>query len=322
MALFLETVHSISVSTKYNGLSLTECLCEGIQLTQEMMDLQEAVFRADFILHQKNEGLSESVQALNEAGFLSSVWEKTKAMVKRVWEWIKATWNKLVAKVTEWANRIGDRLAGKTKEIKKSTIKKAELMETYATKVIDLLTSSADKVSNASDNDVIQDVKEKIKEEAATYSEDVKEAEKLEGRVTVSATFAKKVADVSKRINTAANKAISTLGKLEKAIDKEMSAIKGDDGTTAVHSKPTTGTDRQKAMYNVGTGTDAEGKGDRNDARNANAKIGFIKDATAVLTTITKLTASSVSGAISGLGGSADSNITGKSSNAADKNEE
>jgi predicted house-cleaning noncanonical NTP pyrophosphatase (MazG superfamily) len=200
--------------------------------------------------------------------------------------------------------------------------KKTELMETYATKVIDLLTSSADKVSNASDNDVIQDVKEKIKEEATTYSEDVKEAEKLEGRVTVSATFAKKVADVSKRINTAANKAISTLGKLEKTIDKEMSAIKGDDGTTSVHSKPTTGTDRQKAMYNVGTGTDAEGKGDRNDARNANAKIGFIKDATAVLKTITNITASSVSGAISGLGNSADSGIANKSSNAADKNEE
>jgi predicted house-cleaning noncanonical NTP pyrophosphatase (MazG superfamily) len=320
MALFLETVQS--TSTKYTGLSLTECLCEGIQLTQEMMDLQEAVFRADFILHQKNQGLSESVQVLNEAGFLSSVWEKTKSIVKRVWEWIKATWNKLVAKVTEWANRIGDRLAGKTKEVKKSTIKKAELMETYATKVIDLLTSSADKVSNASDNDVIQDVKEKIKEEATTYSEDVKEAEKLEGRVTVSATFAKKVADVSKRINTAANKAISTLGKLEKTIDKEMSAIKGDDGTTSVHSKPTTGTDRQKAMYNVGTGTDAEGKGDRNDARNANAKIGFIKDATAVLKTITNITASSVSGAISGLGNSADSGIANKSSNAADKNEE
>ena len=314
MALFLETVQSTSVSAKYNGLSLTECLCEGIQLTQEMMDLQEAVFRADFILHQKNQGLSESVQALNEAGFLSSVWEKTKNIVKKIWGWIVATWDKLVAKVTEWANRIGDRLAGKTKEVKKSTIKKADLMESFASKVIDTLVGAADKVSASKDNETISDLKEKIATEKTDFDEAMKEADKLEGRVTVSATFAKKVADVSKRISASAKKGTKTLEKLLSTITKEMDGLKGDDGSTPVHNKgTTTGKDTR---YNVDdTATDDAGKGDRNDARTANAKIAFIKSATSILQSITSVAASGIQGAVNALGGKVENETAASANN-------
>ena len=244
MALFLETVHSISVSTKYNGLSLTECLCEGIQLTQEMMDLQEAVFRADFILHQKNQGLNEGVQTLNEAGFLSSVWEKTKSMLKKVWEWIKATWNKLVAKVTEWANRIGDRLAGNTKEIKKSTIKKAELMESYATKLLGIITKLADTAASAKSKEDIEDkakdLESDVNEVKTEMEEAMTEANKLEGRQTVSATFAKKVADVAKRISVIVKQNITKLENLEKVVTKQLLELK-DDSNNAIATKNKSG---------------------------------------------------------------------------------
>ena len=307
MALFLESGISTQSSTKYNGLSLTECLCEGINLTQEMMELQEAVFKADFILHSRNQGLSESVQALNEAGFLSSVWEKTKSMLKRVWDWIKATWNKLTAKVTEWANRIGDLLAGKTKEVKKSVIKTADLIETFGMKVIDKILSTASKVSANPDVTVTDDLVDEISTLDADLKEALTEAGKLEGREKVSATFAKKIDGVAKRIGLAATKAVSSLVKLEASIDKEMKSIKGSDNTTPIHTKTGEGDSRQ---YTTPSG-DGVDKGDKNASRTAQAQITYIKRATTILNTLTSTATGTIQAAVSALGGKVADTNTG-----------
>jgi predicted transcriptional regulator len=295
MALFLETVNT-ATSAKYAGLTLNECLCEGIQLTQEMMDLQEAVFRADFILSEKNQDLSESVQALNEAGFLSSVWEKVKNMLKKVWEWIKATWNKLVAKLKEWANRIGDRLSGNTKEIKKSTIKKAELMESTLTSILGKCTSAVDKISGNPEIETVSNLKEEINSMMESYNEDVKEAEKLEGRVTVSATFAKKITGTADRLQKDITKAINSLEKAGKAVDKELTEMKTNNGKRATFAAA-----GGKGEFNKSNASDID-RTENNEIVTGNAKIAFIRTITAILknaTTNSANTASSVMTAFS-----------------------
>ena len=295
MALFLETVQTSTTSAKYASMSLNECLCEGIQLTQEMMDLQEAVFRADFILSEKNQGLSESVQALNEAGFLSSVWEKTKSMLKKVWEWIKGTWNKLVAKIKEWANRIGDRLSGNTKEIKKSTIKKAELMESTLTSILGKCISAVDKITGNPDNDTLSNLKDEINSMMESYNEDVKEADKLEGRVTVSATFAKKITGTADRLQKDITKAITSLEKTQSNIDKEMDKLKVEK------------TGAKAANKGVGDGgeytrTIQTDKTENNEIVNANAKIALIRTVTSILKNATTKSANTAATVMSSFG--------------------
>jgi hypothetical protein len=305
MALFLETVQTSTTSAKYASMSLNECLCEGIQLTQEMMNLQEAVFRADFILSEKNQGLSESVQALNEAGFLSSVWEKTKSMLKKVWDWIKATWNKLVAKIKEWANRIGDRLSGNTKEIKKSTIKKAELMESTLTSILSKCISAVDKITGNPDNDTLSNLKDEINSMMESYNEDVKEADKLEGRVTVSATFAKKITGTADRLQKDITKAITSLEKTRSNIDKEMDKLKTDAGnSTSVGVQGTTHGERM-----AGANVD---KTENNEIATANAKIALIRTVTSILKNATTKSANTAANVMSSFGTANTVNDLGK----------
>jgi hypothetical protein len=280
-------------------------LCEGIQLTQEMMNLQEAVFRADFILSEKNQGLSESVQALNEAGFLSSVWEKTKSMLKKVWDWIKATWNKLVAKIKEWANRIGDRLSGNTKEIKKSTIKKAELMESTLTSILSKCISAVDKITGNPDNDTLSNLKDEINSMMESYNEDVKEADKLEGRVTVSATFAKKITGTADRLQKDITKAITSLEKTRSNIDKEMDKLKTDAGnSTSVGVQGTTHGERM-----AGANVD---KTENNEIATANAKIALIRTVTSILKNATTKSANTAANVMSSFGTANTVNDLGK----------
>lgn len=274
MALFLESVES-TVSAKYNGKDITEMLCEGMALGDEMMALNEAMYKADFIIHQRTRNLSESAQLLQEAGFLGTVWEKTKALVKKVWEWIKATWTKFVAKLSEWSNRIMDRLTGDTKEIRKSSIKKCDIIESLWPKVFAKVESGVDKISASKDNTAISDVEEEVKSLFDDAEEQYKEASKIEGRQTVSKTFAKKVADLGKRMDKLAKDCIKRLEKMEKAIDDDMKqVVKDSKGGAFKEDKP----DNKKYYAD-----DTVDQQDTNDLATANKKIAYIRFATALL---------------------------------------
>ena len=308
MALFLESVES-TVSAKYSNLSFNEMLCEGMLIGDEMLALNEAIYKADFIIHQRSQNLSESAQLLQESGFLGTVWEKVKSMVSKVWEWIKATWTKFTAKLSEWANRIMDRLSGDGKEIRKSAIKLADLLETLMGKMIDKVVGAADKISAASDNNVIKDTEVELFDLKTEYDEAKKDAEKIEGKQFVSKTFAKKVADTAKRIEKSVRTAITKLEKLQATITKEVTALKQDGGGASAARVTSDSSTASVAQFALGTDHDTKGnKGDQNDIATANAKIGFIQKVTGILKNASSgaiNSASSIMGALAPAAGTA-----------------
>jgi hypothetical protein len=226
-------------------------------------------------------------------------------MLKKVWDWIKATWNKLVAKIKEWANRIGDRLSGNTKEIKKSTIKKAELMESTLTSILSKCISAVDKITGNPDNDTLSNLKDEINSMMESYNEDVKEADKLEGRVTVSATFAKKITGTADRLQKDITKAITSLEKTRSNIDKEMDKLKTDAGnSTSVGVQGTTHGERM-----AGANVD---KTENNEIATANAKIALIRTVTSILKNATTKSANTAANVMSSFGTANTVNDLGK----------
>jgi hypothetical protein len=142
MALFLS--ESVKVQ---NTQTFQEVLVEGIELTQEYNTINEAILRADFILHNRKETLNESTYALQEANFITKAYDTIKGWAGKAWDWVKKYWAKIKAKAIEIYNRIKERATGQGLELPKSVISKMEIR----IKALEVGQSFISKVSKAND---------------------------------------------------------------------------------------------------------------------------------------------------------------------------
>ena len=227
MALFLETT-SYS-SSNYKG-SLETIAIDGIALIHEEMQLMEAIYQADFIMHEQNKNLSESARVLKEGNFLVNVYRKVIEWVKKAWEWIKNFFSKIKDKVVEIYNRIKDHMTGNTKSMANKIIKRSELMIDGA-KYILSWTKKVAKMRTVKEIEEAQKVLEKFHRDLAKKLTD---ADKLKGSSTVSMTYADKLKstadDLDKEGNELAKEITEKLNELEKELEKGVSD--GDQGSS------------------------------------------------------------------------------------------
>ena len=219
MALFLETT-SYS-SSNYKG-SLETIAIDGIALIHEEMQLMEAIYQADFIMHEQNKNLSESARVLKEGNFLVNVYRKVIEWVKKAWEWIKNFFSKIKDKVVEIYNRIKDHMTGNTKSMANKALKKAELIVDKAKDLIRF-------IKNASKIGTLDEAK-KLSKNWETYVKEydrkVTAADKLKGSSNVSMTWADKLKELPGELGKEAadlvQEILADLTDAEKELDKDV----------------------------------------------------------------------------------------------------
>jgi hypothetical protein len=213
MALFLS--ESVKV---HNTQTFQEVLIEGIELTQEYNTINEAILRADFILHNRKETLNESTYALQEANFITKAYDTIKGWAGKAWDWVKKYWAKIKAKAIEIYNRIKERVTGKGLEgIPKSVISKMEIR----IKALEVGQSFISKVSKANDPMAVASAMQSTAKTLQGYEEAITNASKETGTMTVSPTYFNKltstVEGIEKAIEAAAKEAEGKLAETEKA---------------------------------------------------------------------------------------------------------
>lgn len=209
MALFLE-----SVNVEANDSSLEEMLQEGIELSMEYAQLNEAIMIADFTLHERNRNLEESVRVLKEENFVSKAWTTLKVWVKKAWLWIKATAKKYWEVVKSLYNRVKDHVTGDTLVRSKAAIARAE----WTIKYSELMAGHIEKLADTDSVEGVQSVVEKAKSTMEAKQKKHEEIKNMTGTTKVSKTYLAKIEE-----NTAAM--YKTLEKAGDKITKHMAEM-------------------------------------------------------------------------------------------------
>ena len=230
MALFLETTHS---SLVYQG-NLTDVAFDGIALMQEEMQLVEAIYQADFIMHEQNKNLSESARVLKEGNFVANVFNKVIEWAKKVYEWLKNFFIKIKDKIVEIYNRIKDHITGNTVTISKEWVAKTEATIDYLKEVLSWAKSS----NKAKTADALKAAAEKLKNIEKTAKTKIQASAKIKGDTTISVTYFDKISgaakDLEKDIVEAADDILNDLVDQQKSLDE-------------THAKITAATDKGQA---------------------------------------------------------------------------
>lgn len=217
MALFLETT---SYSSSRHQGDLADVAIEGIFLMQEEMQLMEAIYQADFIMHEQNKNLSESTRVLKEGNFLVNVYRKIIEWMKKAWQWVKDFFSKIKDKVVEIYNRIKDHLTDNTASRANSVLEKAKLK---MDKAYDFLTFAkrAGKVNSVEE---AKKLVEGWKKTVEAYAKKATAAEKIKGSSMVSMTFINKLKDLpgelAKEANDVFEDLITTCTEKEAELEK------------------------------------------------------------------------------------------------------
>jgi prefoldin subunit 5 len=195
---------------------------EGIELANEFNELNEAIFQADFIVHEQVKVLTESAAIALQEGFLGNVVAKVKEYASKAWEWIKKYWEKLKNAVVEMYNRIKERLTGKGKTIPKSLIAAMEIK----LKAAEFLESSIGKLSSIKDVTQIATFKKATAARIAEFKKELVDSKKITGDGVYSPTYFDKLVTGVKKIS-------SELDKAAKAAESELKAMEKDYTSTA-----------------------------------------------------------------------------------------
>lgn len=135
MALFL----SESVQTKLPRISLEEALSNLINIQIEGVSLTEAIYQADFILHEETKTLENDlgtnkakvIGLKKDMNFLQKSWEAIKAFAKKVWMNVKQIYRTIKERIVTWFNQItGSK--GEILVVSKSKLNRFKLMMNYA----------------------------------------------------------------------------------------------------------------------------------------------------------------------------------------------
>ena len=222
MALFLESSYS---SSNYSG-NFQDLLFTEINSMQEEMQLMEAIYKADFIMHEQNKNLSESARVLKEGNFLINVFNKLKEWVKKAWDWLKNFVIKIKDKIVEIYNRIKDHLTGNTTTIDKAWVAKAEATINRA----DVAHVFIKKVIKTRDKASLDSLKKSWEAQIKALNKKIDDASKIKGVTTISNTYFDKLidlqSDIVKDINEAYSEVMSDIKDLEEEVNKRVNDIK------------------------------------------------------------------------------------------------
>ena len=224
MALFLETTHSSS--SNYEGENFQEMLFSQMVGMQEEMQLVEAIYQADFIMHEQNKNLSESARVLKEGNFVANVFTKLKEWIIKAWDWIKNFVIKIKDKIVEIFNRIKDHITGNTVTISKAWVAKTEATINRA----DSAKSFIKKVVKLKDKNSLEALKKTWESQAAALQKKIDESTKIKGDTTISVTYFDKIValqnDIVKEVNEAYNDVKSDINDLEKEMGENVTKVK------------------------------------------------------------------------------------------------
>jgi DNA repair exonuclease SbcCD ATPase subunit len=215
MALFLSESSAFAFSNK----TYEEVLIEGIELSQEFGQLNEAILRADFILDQKCKNLNESAALNLQEGFLSNVGSAIKKMGERIIAWIKETAKKVKDKVVEFYNRIKDRVTGNVITPPKSKIANLEATVSF----IEANGKLQEQIAKATNAEVVKSLQERATKLKEEFDKKKEANNKLEGNQTVSITYYEKLVKAAQYNETAANSVTSELEKRIKELESSLS---------------------------------------------------------------------------------------------------
>ena len=229
MALFLESSYS---SSNYSG-NLTDIAFDGIALMQEEMQLMEAIYKADFIMHEQNKNLSESARVLKEGNFLGNVFAKIIEWVKKAWEWLKNFFTKIKDKIVEIYNRIKDHLTGNTITIGKSELALGELAIEYAKNTI----SWGQRLMKASSVEAMKSMADSQKKYEDGIKKKAVQLEKIKGTTNISNTYFDKLAAIPKELEEEADSivkdALDALESAEEEVTKRHADVSSTDSELA-----------------------------------------------------------------------------------------
>lgn len=238
MALFL--TEAVSQSTTYQG-NYIDLLIEQSEIQSELLALNEAIYQADFIIHERSRTLTESAAIVLQEGFLGNVWEKVKAYVMKAIAWVKQFAKKIKDKVVELYNRVKDRIKGDAVEIAKSKIADMEAAVTF----IEQNAKLQEKLKGQTNTEIIKS----ITEQSAKLKEDFnkkKEANaKLTGTQKVSFTYFDKLIKASQMNETVSGAVARDFEAEIKALESkhaaELASAKADSANNADNARNASG---------------------------------------------------------------------------------
>jgi len=234
MALFLESNLS---SSNDQYASFEEALIAGITLSEESAELSEAIYQADFIIHQKLQTLDEAAGQRLQEGFVYNVWAKVKVYAAKAWAWVKGMCSKIKAKAIETYNRIKERVAGgnvQSISFAKKELKKWDAKIAFADKIAALVS----KLPKAKTKDALASIGKSGADAKTAFDSAMEAANKTEGSVTVSMTYFDKI---TKQVGGAAEVVIKAADEALKSLDEiEAKAKAMQDKATAAGATPDT----------------------------------------------------------------------------------
>jgi len=245
MALFLES----TLLQESDDNNYIDYLFEALEVQRELTELNEAIYQADFVIHQKSQTLTESARILTEANFLTNVWAKVKAWLIKAWAAIKGFAAKIKAKIVEIYNRVKDRVKGDSLEVSKSSWQ--TLNDTISfNETMNKLTAKLGKVENKA---IVDSIKAEVEKAKKAFDEKKAKNSKLEGKVTVSFTQYTKIVDLAgqtaKVVETAAAETNSRIKELEGKVsilrDTIATVNKAKNAAEDKHNEQTAGLQAQ-----------------------------------------------------------------------------
>lgn len=195
MALFL--TEAVSQSTTYQG-NYIDLLIEQSEIQSELLALNEAIYQADFIIHEKSRNLSEAAAMQLQEGFLGNVWEKVKAYVLKAWNWVKDFAKKIKDKIVEIYNRIKDRIKGDSVELAKSKVADMEAAVTFIEQNAKLM----EKLKGQTNETVVKSIKEQGAKLKSDFDKKKEANAKMTGNQKVSFTYFDKLVKASQMNET------------------------------------------------------------------------------------------------------------------------
>ena len=160
-----------AVTVQYRG-SLEEALCDVIACTTEMMDLNEALFVADYQLHTELQEATEGEAAEKKEGFLKRAWGKIKEGAKKLLGYLR---NAIMA-VRNVINKVLAKFGSDSRVAPKGTRRLLDLVQKYLQAGLSALNGLMGKLKALCDAGRTRLMKADFAEKKEAYTKGVAEA--------------------------------------------------------------------------------------------------------------------------------------------------
>ena len=228
MALFL--TEAVFQSSTYQG-NYIDLLIEQSEIQSELLALNEAIYQADFIIHEKSRNLSEAAAMQLQEGFLGNVWEKVKAYVLKAWNWVKDFAKKIKDKIVEVYNRVKDRIKGDAVEIAKSKAANMEAAVTFIEQNAKLM----EKLKGQTNETIVKSLKDQADKLGSDFDKKREANDKMTGTQKISFTYYEKLVKASEMSESTANAVARDFESELKAMEaKHAAELKDSQESTKI----------------------------------------------------------------------------------------